>query len=247
MNNSIFIKDNKVYVSYTNLWYHKGHRIGHGLISPDNQHFWLHIPKCASTFTETYLKKLGWKINSVSNYLQLHDFDLDSKSNKIIVSLRNPIERWISGLLTYFTIYHPLFKTHLIKLQSDKEQGINLDLIMSLIFDVITFDDHTERQCMFLLGVDDFSELTYINVNENYTANLDSFLTELNLSTDSEKPNKESIYLDRKQAKYSTSFEHVFITNVEERLNNNDELRKKIQNWFECDYQLINQIKFYGG
>lgn len=244
MNNFIFLKDNQVYVSYTNLWTNKGHNWGHGLISPDNQHFFIQIPKCASTFTENYLKGLGWKIMSLSNYLRLHDFPIDNQVNKIIIPLRNPINRWLSGLLTYFPVYHSQWNGFCKGLQTYK--NIEQNLVMSLIFDVITFDDHTERQCMFLLGIDNLQKCTYLNVDENYTSNLDSLLVELGLYTSNEKPPKNSVHSLIELSNEHRSLKY-FTSRIQEEIDSNTKFRDKLHDWFSCDFQLIDQTKFYGG
>ena len=67
---------------------------GDGYLSPCEKYFWVKIPKCASTYIEKQLIASNWK---PSNYRQR----LDRNELNYFAVLRNPIDRWISGINEY--------------------------------------------------------------------------------------------------------------------------------------------------
>jgi hypothetical protein len=74
------------------------------------------------------------------NYHQSQEILTNSK--QIIVILRNPVTRWVSGIIQY--LYGELSYETISNEVSD------------IIFSKIEFDDHTAPQTDFLVGIDDY-------------------------------------------------------------------------------------------
>lgn len=189
-------------------WAHLGHRLGECWVDDVNNISYIHIPKNASSFIKGVLIGAGgfWR----------HSETLVNSNENLIV-LRDPIDRWCSGITQY--------------LHNSKQ-----DLSVNEVFDRITFDDHTELQTYFLRGVD-LSKATFMLVDENLRKNLDNWIynrpyrTNVNIAIEYNASGKD----DRRTTK-------AYYINL---LEQNPNLVLKLQKHFEEDYKLINSVKFY--
>jgi hypothetical protein len=190
-------------------WAHLGHRLGECWVDDVNDKTYIHIPKNASSFVKGVLIGSGgfWH----------HSETLTNSSENLIV-LRDPIDRWCSGITQY--LYN-----------SKQDPSINE------IFDKITFDDHTDLQTYFLQDVD-LSHATFMFVDENLRANLANWIynhgyrTNVDIAIEYNASSED----DRASTKdYYTKL-----------LDQKPEFVLKLQQHFEEDYALINRVKFYG-
>ena len=110
-----------------NKWSHKGHELGQCIASPNNKMALVQIPKNASSYWKTWLGMQGWKPKL---YNQL------SNETVYFTVLRDPVDRWLSGIAEYFVTYHSNHKPN--------------KFIADLVQDIIVVDDHTETQSYFL-------------------------------------------------------------------------------------------------
>jgi hypothetical protein len=140
---------------------------------------------------------------------------VNSKENLVI--LRDPIDRWCSGITQY--------------LYNSKQ-----DLSVDEVFDKITFDDHTDLQTYFLQGVD-LDRTTFMLVNESLKANLNNWVynrayrTNVDIAIQYNASGDD----DRKTTK------EYYVELLEQR----PDLVLKLQEHFEADYKLIGSVKFY--
>ena len=112
-------------------WKHKGHNsFGLGMKNPTNDLFYKQIPKNASSMIRKVLHTMNWQY-------ELFDEHIIADGFKTIVVLRDPFERWISGITEYLTLYFP------------NKKDLNDDLL-EFICSHVTFDDHTEKQIYFV-------------------------------------------------------------------------------------------------
>lgn len=190
-------------------WVHLGHRLGECWVDEVNNKTYVHIPKNASSFVKGVLMGSGgfW-----------HHSETLVNSDENLIVLRDPIDRWCSGITQY--------------LYNSKQE-----LSEEEIFDRITFDDHTDLQTYFLQGVD-FTKSTFILVNDNLRANLAKWIyengyrtnvdiaIEYNASGDDERQTTKEYYV--------------------KLLEQNPNFVLKLQQHFEEDYKLIGGVKFYG-
>ena len=197
-------------------WKHKGHVYGECMSRKDIDLMYVYIPKNASSWTKPNLKDWDW---------EFFNYHTDNLNKHALVVLRDPIDRWISGIAEYLALYHsnmqlPFYETE------------------RLIFDRICFDDHTEKQVKFLHGL--FTDnCTFMMCDENYRANFSSFVT---------KKLGDNKY-------YNYAYQHVselcpnrsrFTRIFKKLLQTNPKYLEAIQNHFRQDYELIKNVKFYG-
>ena len=74
----------------------RGFGHGSGLIDPAGQRFIINIPKNATSYLHDWAKHHGWRTTMIQNETSLRE---------IIVVLRDPVDRWISGVAQYLTTY----------------------------------------------------------------------------------------------------------------------------------------------
>lgn len=75
---------------------HRGFGHGSGMLSPDGQVFIINIPKNASSFVHDWAIYHGWRAVMCQNLQGVAE---------MIVLLRDPIERWVSGIAQYINTY----------------------------------------------------------------------------------------------------------------------------------------------
>lgn len=195
-------------------WKDRGHVWGECMSHPDIDLMYVYIPKNASSWTKPNLKDYGW---------QFYNYHTDMLDKHALVALRDPVDRWVSGIAEYFALYHQDFEL------------LNVETI-KLIFDRITFDDHTDKQVNFLTHLNT-DECTFIYCDDNYSKNFSGFISKY--------------YGTNKYAKYE--WQHV---------SDESPIRKKfksiisywltmpnyldrIKHHFKDDYKLINSVNFY--
>ena len=130
-------------------WAHLGHTLGECWNDPDKSITFIHIPKNASSFVKGCL--LGTEKYKHSNNLIAADHYL--------VTLRDPIERWISGIAQFMSV------------------DINQHITLHELVNTITVDDHTESQTYFLQGID-IDSCTFLKVDQNLRTNIKLWLNE---------------------------------------------------------------------
>jgi len=190
-------------------WAHLGHRLGECWVDEVNDKSYIHVPKNASSFIKGVLIGSGgfW-----------HHSETLVNSGENLVILRDPIDRWCSGVAQY------LYNT-------------NQDLSVDNIFDKITFDDHTDLQTYFLQDVD-LSSATFMLVDGNLRANINDWITERGYRTNVDIAIEYNASAD--DDRIITKDYYI------KQLEQNPEFVLKLQKHFEEDYKLIGSVKFYG-
>lgn len=187
----------------TDRWAHLGHKLGECWYSKDIT--FVHIPKNASSFVKGCLINNGWQ----------HSDSL-VKSNRYLVVLRDPLERWLSGMAEY---------------QVNSNQ---LDLDVHTIFNTITFDDHTEQQLYFLQDIDYF-DTVFLKFDDNLRENLNKFLLEngfANGVTGIENINA------------SDATKQAIKNNLRKWMDVYPEYKQKILNYFAVDRNLYESVTY---
>ena len=151
-------------------WTHLGHTLGECWVDLDKNINYVHIPKNASSFIKGCL---------ISSLKFKHSASL-IKTNKYLVALRDPIERWVSGMAEY---------------EHNSKQS-NID------HQQITFDDHTETQDYFLQDIV-INKTDFIMVNHNLSTNLTRWLDEFGyrVDVDNMQQYNASLNTDKQQLK----------------------------------------------
>lgn len=104
-------------------------------VDPTFRYAWINIPKNGSSFIQKVLDENSW--SDVPNDLISHI--LESPSIKKIVILRDPVERWISGLAQCMSDLH----INILDLVDNNE------FIKTIMLNPV-YDDHTEYQHRFI-------------------------------------------------------------------------------------------------
>lgn len=204
------------------LEYHKnkGHVFGECWSHPDTDLMYVNIPKNASSWTKPNLKDWGW---------QHYNYHLDNLYHKhALIVLRDPVERWLSGIGEYMYLYHK-----------------NLDLahfskcFFDLVFDKISFDDHTEQQVLFLEKLN-LKNCTFFWCGSNYRELFGKFLNDRGM------PNQYAKY-DYQHVTETSPIRMQFKEIFKQTLDNNSKYIRQLKQHFSKDYHLIQSIKFYAG
>jgi len=205
-----------------NRWDYKGHTFGSCMTSDATDLMYVNIPKNASSWTKPNLKDWGWED---------YNYHQDRLYNKqAMVILRDPVERWLSGVCEYFTLYH-----------SDIDVTQFNTAFYDFLMDQLTLDDHTEKQFYFIDGLS-HRNITWFWCDSTYRDCFSQFLKEQGFDNKYNRYNYQHTTENRKDGDARRSdFKKIF-----DPLLKNSKYLDKIKNHFNEDYELINSVKFFG-
>ena len=135
------------------------HHLHSNLVCPEIKHSYLHIPVNSSCWGKTTFTNFGFTWGEAKNLID--------PDYKIIVFLRDPIDRWLSGLSTWLTARLPQH-TSLFHVRDNCA-------LLDVLFDVVHLDEHTQRQQFFLqnLNVD---QMKFFMVNDSLSISVTDYL-----------------------------------------------------------------------
>lgn len=198
----------------------RGHLIGGGLISPDRRWFVMTVPKNASSYTTNLLLKNSWE----------HWNLCQGVFECVIFPVRDPVDRWISGLSTYCCSYllgDNYGSTHFV-------QDYN-NLVEKIIVENTIFDDHTAPQTLFESFIPDQYMKKYVWVDRH------SFVNNIQTLTGIEIKNHDDVYDNSKD----TNPDNLNISKMlRSRLTQDIVDRIKLK--YLSDYKLIETTAIYG-
>ena len=216
----------------------RGYGHGSGIWNPESTKFLVNIPKNASSFLLIWANRHGWLAGKSSEF--------DSVEEVLIV-LRDPIDRWISGISQYIVTYiqsvcgpnGPVFDgTTATKqdyfLSSDQFVEQYTDLTERILFDAASrFDDHVWPQSELIDGLLPNVSRTYFYLDQNLNRNIADYLgfnnhDDLDRNQGSDNPEQKKI--------------QEFFRN---RLLKRPELRQRLMRHYQNDYDLIGSVEFY--
>jgi len=216
----------------------RGFDYGSGTISSDGTRFIVNIPKNASSYI------LDWSNRHGYTAALLDELENQNHIQEIIVVLRDPVERWISGISQYLNTYilsveGPNGPIHGLKNMTIHDRGMTAKHWIEnynqnterLIFDLISrFDDHTWPQHEFFENLLPNVERKYLYLDKDFDTNVMSYLGF-----------KQYRDLDRNQGT-----DHANIKELQEffrdRLNIRPELEKRIKSHYYKDYEYIKSL-----
>lgn len=186
----------------------------------ENPLVYVHIPKNASTWTKNRLLSLNWEVHNFQ-----FDFILGAPKS-FMIALRDPVERWCSGISEYFSLYHPTVTV-----------GDLTQPMLDLLFDRVVFDDHTEKQSNFIRGLPR-EQCVFFKVESIYKKRFSNFLSGQGI------PNRfDTLAYEYRTQSGQKRYLYDYLKFVIEK---NPHYRLKLENYYEEDYNLINSVKFYG-
>jgi hypothetical protein len=217
----------------------RGFGYGSGVINPTHDRFLVNIPKNASSYMLDWASRHGWNAALAQNHATV---------NEIIVILRDPIDRWISGISQYITTYiqsvhgpngpvvdgmittdHDYFLTAELFIKQ------YTDLTERLLIDAASrFDDHVWPQSELITGLLPTAKRTYFYLDQKLNAQLAGYLgfTEF-IGIDSNQG------IDNPEQKKIQEF-------FKKRLQIRPELKQRLIKHYQDDYALIDSVEFYG-
>lgn len=175
------------------------------------------LHKNAHTVMENLLKEKGFIRNAIN---------IDNKLFKYFVIFRNPLERWIDGLTTYFfnkIIIEEFKKDDIINIFKDEKQ-------IELLFTYIELDIHTSSQTRVISQI---KEIKYIPIL--YINTIMDLLKEYVII--------ESIPYYHSIGKQESNVLYYGIKDlIKKFMNDNVKYKEIINNHFEKDLKLYNTI-----
>ena len=188
-------------------WAHLGHRLGECWVDETHHLTYVHIPKNASSFVK------GCLIGCYGMWKHSETF---VPADQYLIVLREPIERWVSGIAEY------CFNSgNMMTIEQALEQ--------------ITFDDHTEQQVYFIKEVD-LIRSTFLRVDDRLRDNLERWLKQFNYRTNIQ------IALEYNT---SEGPKRDLINKFTEEINSNPAYKARLEEYFADDYKLYNNVTFY--
>lgn len=201
-----------------NRWDYKGHTFGSCMSSTGTDLMYVNIPKNASSWTKPNLVDLGWE-----EFNYHHD---RFYSKHAMVVLRDPVERWLSGVCEYFALY-----------MTDVDTNQFTPAFYELLIDQTTLDDHTEKQFYFIDGLT-HRNITWFWCDSGYRERFSQFLRDRGVDN---KYNRYEYQHTTEGSEPRKNFKKIF-----EPLLRNSKYLNKIKDYYKEDYELIDSVTFYG-
>jgi hypothetical protein len=202
---------------FVGYWSHQYHVFGQCHANLDYDFIYVNIPKNASSWTKQQLEAVDF---TQKNY------HTDYIGNRpAVVVLRDPVDRWVSGIAEYFTRYY----------HRNSPADLN-SFTIDIIFKHITFDPHTEKQLYFVQNLDN---IVYFWFGDSYRQSFGKFLTEQGIPNTAAESDRSwwSGHNPDKRAEWTKFFQ--------QQIENNSKYLDQIQQHFRQDYELIESANFY--
>jgi hypothetical protein len=158
--------------------------------------------------------------------------DAKKYNTPAMIILRDPVDRWISGIVEYLLLVY-----------MDTRQSLNNitrhQLTPQKVFDQLIFDAHTFPQSWFLRGIT--APCDYIWFDEDKKSHL--------IDTVSKYLAKHGINVNGTEYGYDQSLvsaeKQSLTKQYKDLLANDADLLHRVKNFYADDYRLIESIKFY--
>lgn len=216
----------------------RGFGYGSGLLSPDCRQFLLNMPKNASSFMLGWGTRQGWTQAIVGDTCGWH------LCEELIVVLRDPLDRWVSGIAQYINTYilsvqgpngpvrdHSLYHDENYHMPADEFLSLYNQTCERIIFDQINrFDDHVWPQCDLFADLLPDRNRKYFYIDKDFVQNVSSYLNwPIYQDLDSNSgDNNQNMYLLQK-----------FFQN---RLKARPDLAQRVRQAYAKDYALIQSV-----
>lgn len=216
----------------------KGFGYGSGLLSPDCRQFLLNMPKNASTFMLDWGTRQGWKQAIVGDTCGWH------LCEEIIILLRDPVSRWISGIAQYIHTYilspeGPNGPVRNPALFHAENRFMSAETFISqynqaterIIFDQINrFDDHVWPQVDLFTDIMPATNKKFFYVDKHLTEKISNYLG-------------WPIYQGLDQhSKDSSDHQSVLNDFFRTRLNQRADLKQRVTDAYAADYEFIKKV-----
>ena len=216
--------------------YYTSHMLGQCYKCPDQPVVYLNTPKCASSFMKTQVLDLGWQ----QGFLDLGPKEVPEDNlkvdvddiEKIIVVMRDPYDRWLSGIAEYFGE-----ELH------DNEGIFELldnPLALELIANKVAFDDHTESQLWFLQNVP-LDKCVFFRQEQGLNYKISKYFSDV-LNIPNKIASESPVHVSTAGTYGGRVKKHL-----DRLLRKNSVCYLKVLEYMEQDYEFIeNMVTFYG-
>lgn len=188
---------------------------------------YVNIPKNASSWISLQFNQ---GINHDAENINYYDI-VDLTQCQFIVILRDPLDRWISGM------------TQMIYTEPDTDldgvaNNMNINTFdWEQVIEKIEYDNHTQKQVDFIYGIP-HNQIVWLKFDDQLKDNFINLMLSYGCDVEIKKSNKDNITL-------KNSAKHSVMAKIVSKLDQNPEYRQKIINHYRKDYALINSVKFY--
>lgn len=184
------------------------------------------IPKNSSTYVESFFDiALGNK--RIENF----KYGKPLAGKKTVVILRDPLDRWVSGVTQHFWVKHKTITNF-----------SNSDLLWNYITNQISLDEHTELQSRFL-ETSNTDDLIFFKQDLFLEKSIRNFVKfELNITEDVWIDKRHLIKYNKSSNVYGKSIIKDYLSTM---IKNDIDLVDRIKKFYKHDYDLINTVKFY--
>jgi len=194
------------------------HKLHSNLFSNIYNHAYLNIPVNASSWGKTIFSSAGFKIDNQCSI---------PPDYTVVVFLRDPIERWLSGLSTWLTSKVPQY-TNMMNVR-------NNTTLLDVLFDTIKQDEHTERQMFFLQNLN-MDQIKFFLIGDEFRSSVNNyFLSNFNQDI-SKYPKENATTLEGGKLIPREYFATV--------LESNTKYLNRVKEFFQCDYNFIKKTQF---
>ena len=216
----------------------RGFGYGTGSLSPDCSQFILNMPKNASSYMLDWAGRHGWTMAIVGDSCNW------DQVQEMIVVLRNPLDRWISGIAQYLNTYilsvvGPNGPVYNISNSTAYDKKLTAEdwieqynqATERIVFDLISrFDDHTWPQCELFEDILPNVKRKYFYLDRDFDSTISAYLNF-----------EPYVDLDRNQSNASQDIQKLQEF-FKHRLNTRPELRERVQKAYARDYEIIKQV-----
>ena len=147
---------------------------------------------------------------------------------KYIVFLRDPIDRWITGISEWFLLNKP------------DQKNFNIDTFMfKILCEAVKLDGHTDTQYSFLKGLDN-TKFTFFDVDdENFELNVKHFAHK-QLRCRFPKHQIGKIYPTE-----DSSYKKSIVDQLKHLVKENPQMLQNIKTFYNIDYDSMRSLHFY--
>jgi len=192
-----------------------------------SQLIYVNIPKNASSWISLQFNQ---GVNHDATNINYYDI-VDLTQCRFIVILRDPLDRWISGM------------TQMIYTEPETDldgvaNSMNINTFdWKLVMERIEFDNHTQKQVDFIYGIPQ-DQIIWLKFDDQLKDNFINLMLSYGCDVEIKKSDKDNFTL-----KYSAKqFVMNKIANV---LDQHPDYSQKIIEYYHDDYALVNSVKFY--
>jgi len=211
------------------------------LLDPTGTKLYVDIPKNASSFVSELLWNSGW-IHTTEEEVRVVIRMLKDQSviNEIVVVLRDPIDRWISGIAQY-AMSHLLPSVNGYVPTEELFNKYYNHLTEKLLFNTLMFDDHTMPQYYFIQDIYPEIPRKYYRFSSSLSP---SMIETLKLNPNKIPEDTKNIRIEINDKTDSRLRKRVIVDFIFDKIMNNQELYNKVKEFYQKDYDLIAQADF---